>query len=687
MSSPSPSLFGKYRDLLIAIALFLVLDLGVLIFNYASSQFIENDTARINTAGELRMYSQQLAKAVLTLKQEFTAGDPTQTSLAQLSEARDQFGNALSKLAVATNRAPGIFENQESIKEENDLVSSLNKHWEPIHRDTAPILASASFGMGDLDIATTTVVNRNLQLMQFAGDLTALLEKSAVERAASMRRLQIIAIALAFLNFIFIVFKFLRSLSISDHKAEAARRETRRILGTVQEGLFLLGANGKIGSQRSTSLDRMLGRPITAGETLISVFENRLDHEQLRSALEYIELLFNKKMRASLVKQLNPLQEVAFLLPSGKTSFLDFEFEQVRGKENDVEYLLITVFDVSRKVMLERELAGAEQRARSEVDALLAVLEQDPAVVTGFLLNLQSQLDGVNASLQSVEPRSAAYANLIARIGRVVHGIKGEGGALGLLTIEDAAHAFENIIAPLRGRSDLSGDDLIPVAVAMNDLLEAAARLQSVIDRVQRFAAGRQPEPDKTTALFAQMEHLTLRVASDLGKQAKLQVFSPSDLTLPERMIDVLRTTLPQLVRNAIAHGIEPSDERLLRGKASVGTVLIVVNVEPDGGINVTLRDDGRGLSPEELRKRIVDTGMRSPQQAATMSDQEIVAMLFEPGFTQLDEPGLHAGRGDGLTVVRDAVTRFGGNLKISSRPNSHTQFTLQFGKGSALCA
>ena len=87
MKSPFPELLGKYRDLLVAIALFVLIDLGVLIFNFQSSRLLEIDTGRINLASDMRVYSQLLAKAVLTLKQEASSGMSTQTSIAQIDGA------------------------------------------------------------------------------------------------------------------------------------------------------------------------------------------------------------------------------------------------------------------------------------------------------------------------------------------------------------------------------------------------------------------------------------------------------------------------------------------------------------------------------------------------------------------------------------------------------------------------
>lgn len=64
--------------------------------------------------------------------------------------------------------------------------------------------------------------------------------------------------------------------------------------------------------------------------------------------------------------------------------------------------------------------------------------------------------------------------------------------------------------------------------------------------------------------------------------------------------------------------------------------------------------------------------------QLAAMSDEQVIATLFEPGFSSLDSAHPHAGRGDGLSVVKEALRQLGGRLRISSRPNSHTRFILQ---------
>lgn len=687
------NLLGKYRDLVLAIALFLVIDVGVLAFNYFTSSLIEVDTARINTAGELRMYSQQLAKSVLSLRYEIDTGQPIQTSLAQISESHSAFEDSLARLERELRASDREFlGGNQSTRTALEHLLSLRKVWEPLAREANSLLElpGSALQPGSADAASNIAAARNVKVMQLAGELTESLEQSARERATAMRKIQLVAIVLAVLNFVFIVFKFVRSLRLSDRAAEAARRETSRILETVQEGLFLLDAAGRVGSQHSASLLPLFNNHLSAGSNFMEALRPRIAGENHESARDFIDLLFNQRIKPGLLKQLNPLREIAFARDDGEECFLDFEFEQVRNGD-EVEYLLVSVVDVTEKVVLERELAAAENRARTEVDALLAVLEQDPHHVDAFLRTTEAKLAEINVSLARVDGTTGAYRELIYKTARVVHGVKGEAATLALSSIEHEIHRFEETLRPLLKRSDLNGEELIPVAVALNAVHEATAKVWRVVERVQRYAAGEQhstaQERNELRELLNQIEHMTLRVAEDLNKKARLHVSAPTGISLPAAALDFLRSTLPQLVRNAVAHGIEPVEERLKKGKPGEGIINCSVNIEDDGSLNVQVHDDGAGLSAERLRQSMLARGLLSPTEAACLSDEQIVAKMFEPDFSALDEANLHAGRGEGLAVVKEAVSAIGGRMRISSRPETYTRFSMRLGKESWQCA
>lgn len=673
--------FGKYRDLVIAIALFLVLDLGVLLFNFHATRQIESDTVQINAGGELRMYSQQLTKALLTLQIETAAGLPNQTSMAQITEAHKAFRDALLVLKVAL-----LQEATRTTGEEDDVnpaiwqrLQKFEEYWKPMDAVVVPLLATPNPAVEDVEIAASKFVGRNIRLMQLADDLAQHLQSSAIERATTLRQIQLGAILLALLNFIFIVVKFVRRLRESDRAAEAAREETAQILDTVHEGLFLLARDGHVSGQHSASLEALFGRALSPRENFRELLRTLVAPTEYEAAEQYIELLFTDRIKASLLEQLNPLQEVEITTPESprRSKHLSFEFEQIR-QAGKVTALLVTVFDVSERVRLARALASAEQRARTEVDILLGILDQEPSLLTGFVAGAEARLEQVNTSLQTVRSDARAYATLVQFALRAVHAIKGEAAALNLEAVAREAHACEDELIRLRARNDLAGEDFIPVAVSVNAIGEQVARVTSVLTRMRRFA-DREQTPDSGTLapMLRQIEGLAQRVAADLKKQVRFETSVPTLTNLPQNFDRLFQQAVPQLVRNAVAHGIESVDERLRAGKPATGMVRVEIRPQQDGSLNLVVRDDGRGINVPLLRRRLVEDGHKRADEVERMNDHEIIATLSQTGISTAERVSAHAGRGVGLNLVSDLASEAGAQLRVTSQPNAFTEFTV----------
>ncbi len=683
MTPQTSGRLGQYRDLVVAIALFLVLDLGVLLFNFHATRQIETDAVQINAGGELRMYSQQLTKALLTLQNETVAELPNQTSMAQIGESRKAFRTALLALkVVSSQRAAGSTDESDPDVETRQRLLKLEEYWQPMDAVIAPLLTTPTPTAEDVEIAATKFVGRNIRLMQLADDLTQHLQTTAVDRASLLRQIQVGAILLALLNFVFIIVKFVRRLRASDRAAEAAREETAQILDTVHEGLFLVGRDGHISGQHSASLETLFGRPLRPGENVRELLRALVAPAEYEAADQYIALLFTDRIKASLLEQLNPLHEVEVCLvgPENaprRTKHLSFEFEQVRdvGK---VTALLVTVFDVSERVRLAQALTSAEQRAKTEIELLLGILDQEPTLLTGFVAAAQTRLDRINASLQAVRSDARSYAELVETTMRAVHAIKGEAAALKLEAVTREAHACEDGLARLRGRGDLSGEDFIPVAVSINAIGEQLTRVNAVLDRMQRYT-NRESDPSHGTLapMLKQIEGLAQRVAADVNKRVRFETSVPEMPTLSPAFGRLFQEAVPQLVRNAVVHGIEPAEERLRAGKPAEGTVRLEVRPQGDGALSLVVRDDGRGIHVPTLRRRLVEDGHKRAEDVERMSDQEIVATLFQAGVSTADEVTEHAGRGVGLNVVSDLAEQVGAQLRIASQPNAYTEFTV----------
>ena len=185
----------------------------------------------------------------------------------------------------------------------------------------------------------------------------------------------------------------------------------------------------------------------------------------------------------------------------------------------------------------------------------------------------------------------------------------------------------------------MAGDDFIAVAVEISRLREQLDHVRRMVSKLRGFSRSESTEAEQGATLqqiIAQMDDLTKRIAVDMNKsvrfEAKLSALS-TFTKIPEPVAIALKEAIPQLIRNAVAHGIEGQTERLRLGKSAEGLLCLEITKSEAGQILVSVRDDGRGISVAQIRERLISSGKRSAEQASAMSDQTVVGMIFESGF------------------------------------------------------
>ena len=165
-------------------------------------------------------------------------------------------------------------------------------------------------------------------------------------------------------------------------------------------------------------------------------------------------------------------------------------------------------------------------------------------------------------------------------------------------------------------------------------------------------------------------------VARSLGKSVRLEVLgetTPVDREILER----LKAPLDHLLRNAIDHGIETPAERQQHGKPEEGTIHLEASHRA-GMLHVSVRDDGRGIDPEAVRKAVVRKKLTTLETTQKMTEVEILEFLFLPGFSLKESVSEISGRGVGLDVVQTMVKEVGGRVRISSRKDHGTSFQVE---------
>lgn len=205
------------------------------------------------------------------------------------------------------------------------------------------------------------------------------------------------------------------------------------------------------------------------------------------------------------------------------------------------------------------------------------------------------------------------------------------------------------------------------------ELRSAAEQLSAIVSELREEITKARLVPLEYT--FSRFTRVVRDAARREGKQVRLEIRGGDtevDRTVAEYIVDPLK----HLLRNAVSHGIEPPSERQARGKPAEGTVVLAAK-HLEGNILISVSDDGRGIDHEAVRKRAVERGLISPEQAQGLSDRETANLLFVSGFSTADEVSDVSGRGVGLDVVRKMVDDISGRIEVTTTPGKGTTFSL----------
>lgn len=677
--------FGKYREIIFAVGLFLLFDLGVLVLNFYTSFQIAEDALGINLAGRQRMLSQRTAKALIAVDQAKARGRSGAAELEELRGAVKLFDASLKGFQGGATVPGGdgkpVFLRAADGPRAADILRNAQTIWTPYTERLTPVLTGVATDE-QLQDATDYARANNLKLLGLMNDLTTTLETVASDRANTLRLVQTVGIALALLNFAFILFKFLRRLNTSDAAIEAATEENREILASVREGLFLLTPEHQLGSQLSRSTHELFGKALAPGQNFFDVLSTLVSAKALTDARDYVELLFSPHVKEQLVQGINPLAEVELTVRNrlGQDSkrYLSFHFNRVY-EAGTVRHLLVTVQDITQKVELQARLTGERQRSQKELSMMLKAFETDPAMMRGFVERAEASLLEVNDLLRSTSS-AASEAQVLKAVDaayRRIHAIKGDASSLGLEILASLAHQFENELQKLKDSGAATGDALLALPLPLEDLLSKVAAFKAM--SMKRGGDAEVMAEAVPQALRTMLTQLATEVASACGKKVSASVQMDDAPALPSDKLNMLRELAVQLVRNAVVHGVETPSARAAAGKAVEGQVAVNLTREDSGQWQLSVRDDGAGLNAANVRRRLLELQWYSAEQLLSFSDKQIVAHIFKPGFSTATSTTAHAGRGVGLDLVQANVQKLGARLLLASTPGQHTEFRICF--------
>ncbi|MEI7951155.1 MAG: chemotaxis protein CheA [Synechococcaceae cyanobacterium ELA182] len=204
-----------------------------------------------------------------------------------------------------------------------------------------------------------------------------------------------------------------------------------------------------------------------------------------------------------------------------------------------------------------------------------------------------------------------------------------------------------------------------------DQLARPLRQLSRITSDLQRNAMSLRMVPIRST--FQKMNRLVRDLAAVQGKQIQL-LLAGEETELDRNIVEALNEPLIHLLRNAADHGIGNAEQRAAMGKSPQGTIQLQAGYQ-GGGIAISIQDDGKGIDPDKILKRAIEKQLVPADFNGTR--QDMLSLIFLPGFSTAETLTDISGRGVGLDAVRGSIARLRGRVEIVSLPGQGTTFTI----------
>ena len=713
---------SRYTSIIVSVVIFLLLTSGVLVTSIYNSLKIRDLRAGSALSSNLRSDIPHLTQEIYLLnimrqqQQPVSALQSQEAKITQLTQDIDKEITTLSKGGNVAIRDDEDAYKPSTAPEQVKYVKNTSSLWIPYKQEVTRFINSP------LALGTNALENKfgesALGIYDNATNLSNNLSAENAQRAAFLRNLQVFGISFAILYFIVFVLYFVRRLKSSDEELITARRETQEIMETVNTGLFLLDKDLNIGQQHSRALNDIIGEDRLAGENFADVLRGRISDKDLRTTRQFIEQLYNPRVKEKLVDSLNPLHKVMLHNTSGEESttnrFLDFKFSRVY-EDKDIARILVNVNDVSDAVYLEQRLEKERSQNDMQIEMLTTILNVNPKIINEFISNTKAHIDKMNNILKNPGSSQFELEGKLKAIYREMHSLKGEASALKLHSFTKIASDAEDKLDALQNQGKLSGNNFLPLAVHLDDLLSLSNTIETLGERINQAAPKAnnnakpvmpvkpEPQPSVFQAQVADAattninvdggndidlsdesddEHLSYYqdfakdIAIRQGKKIQLNGHNLAHINIPERLKQPIKEISIQLLRNAVVHGIESPEARQSAGKSAIGSIDLEMQRDSQNLI-IALQDDGQGIDYEGIRHKLITDGRFTQEEASRMTHGDLLKTLFASGFSTKEHDDEDGGRGVGLDVIKALVKEHNGKLNVNTELGKMTRFVI----------
>ena len=179
---------------------------------------------------------------------------------------------------------------------------------------------------------------------------------------------------------------------------------------------------------------------------------------------------------------------------------------------------------------------------------------------------------------------------------------------------------------------------------------------------------------------LATIFHLFPRMVRDIAREKNKDidfVITGSETSVDKKIIEEIKAPLMHIIRNSIDHGIETPDERIKNGKHPTGRILLGA-YHLENSVLIEISDDGKGIDTDAIRRKVLQKGLLTPEELEAISEEQIMNIIFWPGFSTGETVTDISGRGIGLDIVYTKISQLNGKVKVKSSLGKGCQVSIQ---------
>lgn len=481
--------------------------------------------------------------------------------------------------------------------------------------------------------------------------------------------------------------KLSSEFSLLKEEISEAKEKIEIILQSMDEGALFIDSNYIVQQECSETIGTIINFKDPSGNKFFKLLEKKIPENLIKNTQEFLQFMFQEDLDEETISELNPLQNVEFhsedqwgLWTSSK--HLSFRFRRI-VKEGKISLIFCGVKDITEQIKLTKKLEVVEQNTKKQMEWLVNILHVKPPLLNEFVNLIEYELNQIDDALKN-SMKEQGYKSLLNTLTKATQHIRSNASLLDLKFFSSKAQSFENEIAAIRNKKDISGSDFVPVVLQLGELRQTLDEIKSLMQRLNHFNNSlRTTRRYETGMLLKALESQIDILSTEFDRKIQFGHENFNSLSIPFAHQQLVKEFLIILTRFSVIYGIEKPEERIAANKNPVGTIDISTFSEKNL-FGFVFRHDGRLIRIERLLQKAVDFEETEYSHEPKTDDgsqlgSEVIRLLFMPGAatSSLSEAEHSKEIFRDMDLVKKKLKMHGGKVKITFTSEQYCEYTI----------